>query len=97
MYVFRTDIIGKMNDHRASTSSVSIPETELLISQLERGTVVTKFSYRKKPEKKNLTIRRETRQIVWQKTSKGMVDGAGKCIVEFGIAVVIGFFIMCNF
>ncbi|CAG7730788.1 unnamed protein product [Allacma fusca] len=65
-----------MSEHRVSTSGVTIPEMELLISQLERGTVVTKFNYRKRPEKKTLMIRRETRQIVWQKTSKGLVDGA---------------------
>lgn len=30
-----------------------IPEMEQIISQLERGTVVTKFFSRKRPEKKN--------------------------------------------
>ncbi|XP_063989882.1 1-phosphatidylinositol 4,5-bisphosphate phosphodiesterase gamma-1 [Diachasmimorpha longicaudata] len=46
-----------------------IPEMEQIISQLERGTVVTKFFQRKKPEKKTLMIRRETRQVVWAKSS----------------------------
>lgn len=45
-----------------------IPEMEQIISQLERGTVVTKFFQRKKPEKKTLMIRRETRQVVWSKS-----------------------------
>lgn len=38
---------------------------EQIISQLERGTLVTKFSWRKKAERKTLAIRRETRQIIW--------------------------------
>ncbi|CAG9767976.1 unnamed protein product [Ceutorhynchus assimilis] len=42
-----------------------IPEMEQIISQLERGTLVTKFSWRKKPESKTLCIRRETRQLMW--------------------------------
>ncbi|XP_057336190.1 1-phosphatidylinositol 4,5-bisphosphate phosphodiesterase gamma-1 [Microplitis mediator] len=45
-----------------------IPEMEQIISLLERGTVVTKFFQRKKPEKKTLMIRRETRQVVWSKS-----------------------------
>ncbi|KAF7269728.1 hypothetical protein GWI33_017246 [Rhynchophorus ferrugineus] len=46
-----------------------IPEMEQIISQLERGTLVTKFSWRKKPESKTLAIRRETRQLIWTRTS----------------------------
>lgn len=46
-----------------------IPEMEQIISQLERGTVVTKFFPRKRPEKKTLMIRRETRQIVWARSA----------------------------
>ncbi|XP_019759127.2 1-phosphatidylinositol 4,5-bisphosphate phosphodiesterase gamma-1 [Dendroctonus ponderosae] len=42
-----------------------IPEMEQIISQLERGTLVTKFSWRKRPESKTLAIRRDTRQIIW--------------------------------
>ncbi|XP_069674413.1 1-phosphatidylinositol 4,5-bisphosphate phosphodiesterase gamma-1 isoform X2 [Periplaneta americana] len=46
-----------------------IPEMEQIISQLERGTVVTKFYPRKRPERRTLMIRRETRQIVWARTA----------------------------
>nr|XP_033323937.1 1-phosphatidylinositol 4,5-bisphosphate phosphodiesterase gamma-1 isoform X2 [Megalopta genalis] len=46
-----------------------IPEMEQVISQLERGTIVTKFFPRKRPEKKTLMIRRETRQIVWARSA----------------------------
>lgn len=56
-----------------------IPEMEQIISQLERGTLVNKFSLRKKAEHKTLAIRRETRQIVWTRptnTSKPVHDGA---------------------
>ncbi|XP_060519361.1 1-phosphatidylinositol 4,5-bisphosphate phosphodiesterase gamma-1 isoform X2 [Cylas formicarius] len=41
---------------------------EQIISQLERGTIVTKFSWRKKTERKTLAIRRETRQLIWTRT-----------------------------
>lgn len=56
-----------------------IPELEQIISQLERGTVVTKFYPRKRPERKTLFIRRETRQIIWARTanakaSEGFVE-----------------------
>jgi phosphatidylinositol phospholipase C gamma-1 len=58
-----------------------ITEMEQIISQLERGTVVTKFYPRKRPERKTLMIRRETRQVVWARTaatrtfeSAGMYD-----------------------
>lgn len=56
-----------------------IPEMEQIISQLERGTVVTKFFQRKKPEKKTLMIRRETRQICWAKSATSRpFDGSSK-------------------
>ena len=54
-----------------------IPEMEQIISQLERGTIVTTFL--KKLEKKTLMIRRETRQIFWsQNATYKPFDGAGK-------------------
>lgn len=46
-----------------------IPEMEQIISQLERGTLVTKFFPRKRPERKTLMLRRETRQILWTRPS----------------------------
>lgn len=52
---------------------------EQIISQLERGTLVTKFSWRKKAERKTLAIRRETRQIIWTRpatVTKLAYDGA---------------------
>nr|CAD7405539.1 unnamed protein product [Timema cristinae] len=56
-----------------------IPEMEQIINQLERGTVVTKFFPRKRPERKTLMIRRETRQVVWARAAttrsfEGAVD-----------------------
>ncbi|KAF4520291.1 hypothetical protein B566_EDAN004350 [Ephemera danica] len=44
-----------------------IPEDEQIISQLERGTVVTKFYPRKRPERRTMMVRRETRQIIWSR------------------------------
>ena len=56
-----------------------IREMEQVISQLERGTVVTKFFQRRRPEKKTLLIRRETRQIVWSRSSTARpFDGSGE-------------------
>lgn len=63
----------------SSSGSGYIPEMEQIISQLERGTLVTKFCWRRKAERKTLAIRRETRQIVWSKTATGpksTYDGA---------------------
>ena len=55
------------------------PEIELIISQLERGTIVTRFFPRKRPEKKTLMIRRETRQIAWARTHTNKAfDGTSK-------------------
>lgn len=55
-----------------------IPEMEQIISLLERGTVVTRFYPRKRPEKKTLMIRRETRQIVWARSANTRsFEGAG--------------------
>lgn len=56
-----------------------ISEMEQTIIQLERGTVVLRFFQRRRPEKKTLMIRRETRQIVWCRSSttkafEGAVD-----------------------
>lgn len=73
-------MFGLFNGTFSSPSgSGYIPEMEQIISQLERGTLVTKFSWRKKSERKTLAIRRETRQIVWSKTitgTKPAYDGA---------------------
>ncbi|XP_030750382.1 1-phosphatidylinositol 4,5-bisphosphate phosphodiesterase gamma-1 isoform X2 [Sitophilus oryzae] len=49
-----------------------IPEMEQIISQLERGTLVTKFLFRKRPESKTLAIRRETRQLIWTRTTSNI-------------------------
>lgn len=59
-----------------------ISEMEQIISQLERGTVVTKFFPKKRPERKTLMIRRETRQILWARTSNVKTfEGAGNNLI----------------
>nr|CAD7580696.1 unnamed protein product [Timema californicum] len=67
------------------TSSGSfIPEMEQIINQLERGTVVTKFFPRKRPERKTLMIRRETRQVVWARAATTRsFEGAGNVLQTF--------------
>lgn len=73
-------MFGLFNGFNSNSGSGYIPEMEQTISQLERGTLVTKFSWRKRAEKKTLAIRRETRQIVWTRPStsgaKPIYDGA---------------------
>lgn len=62
----------------ANGAMAFIPEMEQIISQLERGTVVTRFYPRKRPERKTLMIRRETRQIVWARSANTRsFEGAG--------------------
>lgn len=56
-----------------------IPEMETIISKLERGSAVIRFSYRKRPEKKTLLLRRETNQILWSRSTtspRTSFDGA---------------------
>lgn len=70
-----------------------IPEMEQVISQLERGTLVTKFSWRKKPESKTLSIRRETRQLMWTRptTSTSKLHYEGRLIFNNNYVSI------CNF
>lgn len=62
--------LGRINGICANPMGGYIPEMEQIISQLERGTLVTKFFPRKRPEKKTLMLRRETRQILWTRASE---------------------------
>lgn len=41
----------------------SLGEMEQTICMLERGTIITKFYPRRRPEQKTLMLRRETRQV----------------------------------
>lgn len=47
----------------SSCSLAALGEMEQIICQLERGTLIQKFYPRKRPEKKTLMLRRETRQV----------------------------------
>lgn len=73
-------MFGLFNGVLSTSSGMGyIPEMEQIISQLERGTLVTKFSWRKKSERKTLAIRRETRELVWSRPVSGpkpTYDGA---------------------
>lgn len=73
-------------------------EMEQVISQLERGTAVTRFFPRKRPEKKTLMVRRETRQVVWarQHTNKSY-DGASMRFNDFQLHLNMFFFNYHNF
>jgi phosphatidylinositol phospholipase C, gamma-1 len=64
---------------RKTPIKMSLSEIEQMICVLERGTVITKFYPRKKPEKKTLMLRRETRQITWaagSSTSRNSYEGS---------------------
>lgn len=65
------NMFGLFNGAFSSSGAGYIPEMEQIISQLERGTLVSKYSWQKKVENKSLSIRRETRQIVWTRTTSG--------------------------
>lgn len=55
-----------------------LPEMENIICQLERGTVVTKFFQKKHPDRRILSVKRETRQVVWYKpmSKRNVYEGA---------------------
>lgn len=47
-------------------SQLSVPslgEMEQTVCMLERGTIITKYYPRRRPEQKTLMLRRETRQV----------------------------------
>lgn len=54
--------------HPSCFSTLSLPslgEMEQTVCMLERGTIITKFYPRRRPEQKTLMLRRETRQLIW--------------------------------
>ncbi len=59
-----------------------LPEMENIICQLERGTAVTKFFQKKSPERRVLSVKRETRQVVWYKpmSKRNVYEGSGKSL-----------------
>lgn len=61
---------------------MTFQELENFICQLEIGTVVTKFFKKKQPDKRNLSIKRESRQVVWYKemSKRNNYEGIGKNI-----------------
>ena len=56
-----------------------LPETEQIVSLLERGTVMYRFFSRKRPENGKLYIRRETREILWKRATG---SGGGRVTTE---------------
>ena len=50
-------------------SQAFLPERERTISHLERGSIITKYYMKKKPEKRMLAVRRETMLVVWYKAT----------------------------
>lgn len=47
-------------------SSSGLGEMEQIVCRLERGTIISRYyNSRRRPEKKTLALRRETRQVIW--------------------------------
>lgn len=46
-----------------------ISELDHILNILERGTIVTRFYLKKRPEKRTLRLRKETRQLLWSRTT----------------------------
>ena len=77
-----------MNSFGEMSRSVSVvgetgflPEMEVVVGQLERGTIITRFSSGKKsskPEKMMLTIRRETMCVHWYKATSAAAQASGQ-------------------
>lgn len=56
-----------------------IHEADQLISYIERGSTILKFYPRKRPERRSLSVRRETHQIIWSRigvSQKNAYEGA---------------------
>ena len=55
-----------------------LSERECAIGHLERGSIVTKYYVKKKPEKRMMAVRRETMLVVWYKAShtRNLFEGA---------------------
>lgn len=51
------------------TPNVFISEIDQIMNILERGTIVTRFYLKKRPEKRTLRLRKETRQLLWSRTT----------------------------
>lgn len=67
-------MLGTMNRSSSGSnpgnclSTMSLPslgEMEQTVCMLERGTIITKYYPRRRPEQKTLMLRRETRQLIW--------------------------------
>jgi len=67
-----------MFDNSFSVGGPGLSEREQVIGGLERGTAVTKFCAKLKPERKTMLVRREAMLIVWQRalSGKNSFDGA---------------------
>ena len=54
------------------------PDVVEVLRHLERGLVTTIFFYRKKPERRTLRVKLETRQLQWIKAQGARPEGAGR-------------------
>lgn len=53
------------------------PDVVEVLRHLERGLVTTIFFYRKKPERRTLRVKLETRQLLWIKAQGARPEGSG--------------------
>jgi hypothetical protein len=67
-------------DEAGQENELSFQDLENIVTQLEIGTVFTKFFKKKQPDKRNLSVKKESRQIVWYKKIRTVYEGIGKRI-----------------
>lgn len=66
--MLRSSSPNDINRQQSCFSQLSLPslgEMEQTVCMLERGTIITKYYPRRRPEQKTLMLRRETRQLIW--------------------------------
>ena len=86
--------VEKMSAHVNSSLNGRPPTPDVVevLRHLERGLVVTVFFHRKKPERRTLRVKLETRQLLWIKSQCSRPEGSG--IVIYLMFLFMRFYIM---
>ena len=61
-----------------SNGGGTVSDVTRILQILERGLVLTRFSTRRRPEKRSFQVKLETRQLIWVRVA-GRREGVGKC------------------
>ena len=71
---------------RSLSNGGTIPHPHMIstIRTLEEGIMLTKFAFKKRPERKMVQVKLETRQLMWAKSvGQGKQEGVGKYIITY--------------